>query len=168
MEARHGATIRVLRRMLLAVLLFGMAGAGSELALIGHYDDGWQVIPLVLLGGGGVAAVWVGVCPGAAAVAVLRVVMIGLLLGGGAGVVLHYRASAEFHAEAAAYRTESAARQGESGGAAEGWAAVRAVLSSKVPPTLAPGLLVQLGLIGLTYTYRHPALNRRADVSAEH
>jgi hypothetical protein len=28
-----------------------------------------------------------------------------------------------------------------------------------VPPLLAPGVMMQLGLIGLAYTYKHPALN---------
>ena len=29
------------------------------------------------------------------------------------------------------------------------------VLEAKVPPALAPGVMIQLGLIGLAYTYRY-------------
>jgi len=32
------------------------------------------------------------------------------------------------------------------------------VVEATAPPALSPGLLVQLGLLGLVYTYRHPAL----------
>ena len=34
------------------------------------------------------------------------------------------------------------------------WEAIRA----KTPPLLAPGAMVQLGLLGLVYTYKHPML----------
>ena len=36
------------------------------------------------------------------------------------------------------------------------WQAIR----GKTPPLLAPGALMQLGLVGLAYTYKHPALSR--------
>jgi hypothetical protein len=32
------------------------------------------------------------------------------------------------------------------------------VVTAKAPPALAPGVMVQLGLLGLVYTYKHPAL----------
>jgi len=39
-----------------------------------------------------------------------------------------------------------------------GWALVWAVLTGKAPPVLAPGAMIQLGLLGVVYTYKHPAL----------
>ncbi len=36
------------------------------------------------------------------------------------------------------------------------WAAIGA----KAPPLLAPGSMVQLGFLGLAYTYKHPALQK--------
>jgi hypothetical protein len=36
------------------------------------------------------------------------------------------------------------------------WQAIRA----KTPPLLAPGAMVQLGLLGLAYTYKHPLLQQ--------
>ena len=32
-------------------------------------------------------------------------------------------------------------------------------MRAKVPPVLAPGVMVQLGFVGLLYAYRHPALD---------
>ena len=34
---------------------------------------------------------------------------------------------------------------------------------SGATPTLAPGAMVELGLLGLAYTYRHPALGSEGD-----
>ena len=34
------------------------------------------------------------------------------------------------------------------------------VMHMKAPPTLAPGVLAQMGLLGLVSTYRHPAVRR--------
>ena len=37
-----------------------------------------------------------------------------------------------------------------------GWALIKKLLRAKAPPALAPGVLVQLGLLGSIYGYRHP------------
>jgi hypothetical protein len=39
-------------------------------------------------------------------------------------------------------------------------ALMRKAIRAKSPPALAPGAMIQLGLIGLTSTYRHPRLSR--------
>jgi hypothetical protein len=39
-----------------------------------------------------------------------------------------------------------------------GWALLKKSIVVKAPPALAPGVMMQLGLIGLAYTFRHPAL----------
>lgn len=41
------------------------------------------------------------------------------------------------------------------------------VTETVTPPLLAPGLFAQLGLLGLLYTYRHPAAREDADVMTE-
>jgi hypothetical protein len=63
------------------------------------------------------------------------------LVAGVAGVYYHYRANVEF--------------QRESDPSIAGRALLTAVLHAKVPPALAPGILVQLGLLGIAYTYRY-------------
>ena len=143
----EGTAIRRLRRFLSAILLFTTAGTFVELVLLDHYEDWWQRIPLVLLGLTAVVLFWHGVRGGGASVRAVQVVM-GLLVAGSIiGMVLHYRASA-------AYFREMDPTTG-------GWPLVSKVLHSKAPPALAPGVLLQMGLIGLAFTYRHPALNRR-------
>ena len=41
----------------------------------------------------------------------------------------------------------------------------RKAILAKTPPALAPGAMLQLGLIGLAYTFRHPALQRQGGAS---
>ena len=41
------------------------------------------------------------------------------------------------------------------------------VLQAKTPPALAPGVMAQLGLIGLAYAYRHPAIAQGATTLEE-
>jgi len=60
---------------------------------------------------------------------------------GAAGVYFHYRANVEF--------------QLESDPSLRGRALVWRVLQAKVPPVLAPGVMIQFGLLGLAYTYRY-------------
>ena len=57
---------------------------------------------------------------------------------------LHLRASIEFQREIQPSLSTMAL-------------AMKAV-RAKAPPALAPGALVQLGLLGLIYTFRHPSL----------
>ena len=44
-----GATLSSLRRLLLGLLLFGLVGTAAELVLMGHDEDAWQLIPLVVI-----------------------------------------------------------------------------------------------------------------------
>ena len=74
----------------------------------------------------------------------LRWLMLAFVVSGLAGIYLHFQGSAEFKLES----------NPKLGGMALFWEAIR----SKAPPLLAPGAMVQLGLIGLAYTYKHPAL----------
>ena len=66
--------------------------------------------------------------------------MLVFLVAGAAGVYYHYRANVEF--------------QRETDPSLAGRALWWKVLRAKVPPALAPGIMVQLGLIGLVYAYR--------------
>ena len=81
---------------------------------------------------------------GRGSVLLLRVMMGFLLAAGLVGVVLHYQGSMEF--------------QLEMDPTLSGWSLFSRVLQAKAPPTLAPGVMAQLGLLGLVYTYRHPAV----------
>jgi hypothetical protein len=138
---------RALRTLLLALLTFGMAGMGGELVAMGHYEEGRMLIPLALLGAGLVTVTWHWFERGAASLKVLRAVLVAMFVAGLVGIVLHYQGNMEF--------------QKDVNPDLAGWALVAKVLHAKVPPALAPGTMSQLALLGLIYTFRHPALRRR-------
>jgi hypothetical protein len=72
--------------------------------------------------------------------------MIAFVASGLAGVYFHFQGSAEFKLEG--------------NPSLRGWALFWEAIRGKTPPLLAPGAMIQLGLIGLAYTYKHPALSR--------
>ena len=135
------AALAGLRRVLAAILLLGMSGTFVELLLLGHDEDTTQLIPLVLLGLGIASVMWRVTTKSEASTIAVRGVMMLFLMAGVAGVYYHYSANVEF--------------QRETDPALAGRALMMAVLHAKVPPALAPGMMVQLGLIGLAYTYRY-------------
>jgi len=132
--------LTTIRRMLAAILVLGMSGTLVELLLLAHDEDRIQLIPLVALGAGLIAVGWHAATASPLSGRVLRGVMLVFLATGAAGVYYHYRANVEF--------------QRETDPSLAGRALIWRVLRAKVPPALAPGVLVQLGLIGLVYAYR--------------
>jgi hypothetical protein len=143
-SAESGAE-NVLRSALLVLFVVGSVGTGVELLLLGHTEDTWQWTPLVLMGLSVPALTWFLVRPGRAGGRTLQVLMGLFVVGGVIGLSLHYRGNAEFELEM--YPSLE--------GFGLFWEAVRGAT-----PVLAPGMLIELGLLGLAYTYRHPALDR--------
>jgi hypothetical protein len=133
-------TLQAVRRFLLAILLLGMGGTAVELLLLKHDEDAFQLVPLVLLGLGLAAVAWHALRPGGVSTGLVRATMVAFLAAGAAGVYFHYGANVEFQLE-----TDPSLRGRE---------LIMRVLEAKVPPALAPGVMIQLGLIGLAYTYR--------------
>jgi hypothetical protein len=140
----HRVPIEVIRRWLLGLVAAGLAGFGTELLLLGHYEGPAQFIPFVLIVAGFAAIGWHLLTRTAVSVLAFRSVMVLLVLAGLLGIVLHYRGNMEF--------------QLETDPTAHGFALFMKILHAKAPPALAPAALSQLGLLGLVYTYRHPAL----------
>lgn len=132
------------RRILLAILLLGLAGITAELVLLNHIEDFYQLIPVILSGGAALTAALVRFRPSPGIVRLFQAVMVLLILSGVLGVVLHYQVTQEFQLEMDPTLT--------------GWALFKKAIVAKAPPALAPGAMMQLGLIGLAYTFRHPAL----------
>ena len=81
------ATLVTLRRLLLAILLFGLVGTATELVLIGHDEDAWQMIPLVVLAVALLASVVMvaTVAPASPAIRLFRGAMLLLMLSGATG-----------------------------------------------------------------------------------
>ena len=129
---------------MLAILVLGLLGMGAELLLIGHFETFQQWIPLALLGIGLAAAGWHAVAPKRASVRTLQVIMTLCVISGVVGVGLHYQGNEEFELEMYP--------------AMRGSELIRKVLTGATP-VLAPGSMALLGLIGLTHTYRHPAIH---------
>ena len=131
-----------LRRVVLALVLFGMLGLAAELVLLEHFDEAWQFAPFVALALGAATGGALLARPSRGAVRATRLAM-GLCVAVAAiGVVLHYRGNAAFELE----------RAPTLGGAA----LVRESLFGATP-ALAPGALLHLGLLGLACCWRHPA-----------
>ena len=131
------------RSLLLAIMLMGNAGLQVELLLLDHAESATQWIPHVVLGVGLLSILMVYGRTTRRTLALFRIVMLAIMATGALGLFLHYRGNAEFALE----RTPTL------GGMALLWKALRGAT-----PTLAPGAMVQLGLLGLLYGYRHPAV----------
>ena len=134
------STLQVVRRILLVILVIGLTGTTVELLLLNHLEDKIQLVPLVAIGLGLASLAWHVFRPSRASLLTVQVVMALFLAAGLAGIVFHVRANLEFQRE-----FDPSLK-----GGALLWQAIRA----KVPPALAPGVLVQFALIGLAYTYR--------------
>jgi hypothetical protein len=131
--------------MLLAIFLLGTLGAGVELLLLGHTESIWQWLPLLLIMISLVALIFHAAARRAASVRVFQVIMLLFILSGFAGFWQHYQAKVEFKLE----------MNPELSGINLFW---ETITGAAVPPVLAPGMMIQMGLLGLAYTYRHPAL----------
>jgi hypothetical protein len=140
------ATLRALRALLLGLIFVGILGTGVELLLLGHYADGAQVAPLVLLTAGLAAAAWHAAAPGAASVRVFQLIMVLFVSSGLVGIGYHYAGN------------EIAALEAMPG--VEGADLLREGLVG-ASPLLAPGSMVLLGLVGLVHAHRHPCLAGR-------
>jgi hypothetical protein len=130
--------MKVLQRLLAGIFVAGALGLLAELFLIGHLEDVWQGIPFLLLALSLVALAWNAIRREAASGYLFLGTSLLLIAGGVAGIVLHYRSNTEFELE----MSPSLA----------GWPLVREALTGALP-ALAPGALVQLGLIGVAYWY---------------
>lgn len=139
-------TLGTIRRLLLVALVAGMIGTVSELLLIGHFEDPWQLVPLVLLAAATLVALLHAVRPDALTVRLLQLLMGFFLVAGGIGMVLHFRGNLEFALEMQP--------------APAGLALAREALIGN-PPPLAPGTMILLGVVGLAATYRSAAANVR-------
>lgn len=138
-------TIRALRRFVLALFTIGIFGTAADLLLTGHVEDAWQLAPLIVIAISALTLLWHGVKPGRSTIRVHQAVMMLFIVSGLVGTFLHYRANIEFELEM--YPGLS--------GIALLWKAIQGAS----PPSLAPGAMIALGLLGLIYAYKHPALD---------
>jgi hypothetical protein len=134
-----------LRKLLLGTFVISLTGTLVELLLLEHFEDAWQWTPIVLLGAILLVLVWCGLERGPNSLNVLRVLLVLCAVSGALGVFLHYRGNVEFELEM--YPDLA------------GWALFRDSMMGATP-ALAPGAMLQIGLVGLAWLFRHPALER--------
>ena len=130
-----------IRRWLLAVLAFELVGTLVELLLLQHFEGTLQWIPLVLIVLTLLLIGWHVLRPQAANLRALQAAMGVLALAGMVGVGLHLQGAAEFQLE----MDPSQPR----------WDVFKKALHAQTPPALAPGVMLQMGLLGLIYAYRY-------------
>ena len=147
MRAFPSTTVRTTRRVLLAILALGLVGTETELLLLKHTDGFWQLAPLALIGLALVVLAWHLLRRSRASVRALQAVMAAFLVSGGAGVLQHFRGNVEWEIE----------RVPGLGGLDLFRQAIMGAT-----PTLAPGTMVQLGLVGLLYSYVYSSLDPSA------
>ena len=140
------------RLRIFTLLIFVTSTAGSlfDLVLLGHFDDPRQWAPLLLLPAGLLMLAWPRIQRGYLGTRAFQCAMVLFIVSGVAGVWFHYSGNAEFELQISP--------------SMNGWRVMRESLSGPAP-ALAPATMVQLGLLGLTYTYRHPFLERRSSRS---
>ncbi|HIF55913.1 MAG: hypothetical protein ABGY10_08990 [bacterium] len=131
------------RRLAFYLLLFAILGTGIELIFLEHFEDPWQWAPIALLGAGLVLGAAVVLRPSRPTVRALQLLMISYVLSAGVGLYLHLKANVEFELE---LRPTMANTE-----------LILETLKGAIP-ALAPGVMVQLGLLGLLACFRHPTL----------
>lgn len=134
-----------LRRGVLLIFVLGTIGLGTELLLLDHFEEWRQQVPLVLLALGLILLAARLLYRGAIILRLFRWTMLAFVLGGIVGLWFHLSSNMEFELEM--HPTLS------------GLELLFKALGGAMP-ALAPGALVQLGLIGFLYTYHHSALSR--------
>jgi hypothetical protein len=132
-----------LRQMILGLVLLGIIGLIAELLLQEHFESATQIIPLACLGAGLATTILVARSSTHSTLRLFTFMMIVFVAAGVLGLVLHFKGNMEWALE----------RQPELSGMTLVWKSL-----TGATPALAPGALAQLGLLGLAWSYRHPAL----------
>ena len=125
-----------LKRVIVMALLFMMIGTAMELYLLEHYEDALQLIPLLCIGGSILAMIVLLFQRTRFVIGIFKLVLGLTALSGFYGVFLHMQANYEFELEMKP--------------TAKGWDLFSESLSGALP-SLAPGSMIVLALIGYSY-----------------
>ena len=138
-------TLETVRRWLAIVLLIGLIGTEAELLLLKHFDGFWQLVPVTAIGAAIVILAWYALGTSRASIRAVQAVMILFVAAGIVGTIQHFRGNV--------------GHERESDPSISGMELYRRSMMGSTP-ALAPGAMIQLGLMGLLLTYRHPRLGR--------
>jgi uncharacterized membrane protein len=138
--------IELLRSWILFILVLGLLGTVAELVLLEHYEQPLQFVPLVLIAAAVAVLAWEFRRRDMASRRVIQIVMALFVLAGFVGFVAHFRGSAEYQLELNPDMSN--------------WELLEKILRAKAPPLLAPGMMLQLGLLGLAYVFSDSRFRR--------
>ena len=130
----------------------GVVGTAADLLLTGHVEDAWQLAPLLLLAASALIVAWHLAARRRAGLRAHQILMALFIASGFVGTFFHLRANIEFETE----------MYPEFSGFELYWKAIQGAS----PPSLAPGAMIALGLLGLIYSYRHPSLDTNSPKSS--
>lgn len=135
------ATLEIIRRWLMIILIVGLAGTVVELLLLKHTDGIWQLAPVLLMVAAMAVVGWNAVTRSPASRRALQAAMSLLVLCGAVGMIQHYRGNIAY--------------ERDSNPSLSGAELYRSAFLGSTP-ALAPGAMIPLGLIGLLFAFRHP------------
>lgn len=135
------STLQTVRKFVLALFAIGVVGTAADLLLTGHIDGARQLVPVVLLVASALTLAWHLIRPSRTSLRVHQALMALFIVSGLVGTFLHYQANIEFELEMYP--------------GASGFGLIWKAIQGASPPSLAPGAMIGLGLLGLIYTYRH-------------
>ena len=138
--------LELLRRWILIILVLGLLGTVTELVLLEHYEQPLQFVPLVLIVAAVVVLWWEVRRHDVASRRAIQIVMALFVLAGFLGFAAHFRGSAEYQLELNPDMSN--------------WELLEKILRAKAPPLLAPGMMLQLGLLGLAYVFSDSKLSK--------
>ena len=128
-----------LRLWILGVIVLGLVGTMTELLLLEHDEQALQFVPLVLMVLGAVSLIWHAIRKDTASLRALQTIMGLFVLSGFAGMAAHFNGSMEYQLELNPDLSV--------------WELLDKILHAKAPPLLAPGMMIQMGLLGLAYAF---------------
>jgi hypothetical protein len=145
-DSARAGRIELLRRWILVILVLGLLGTVTELVLLEHYEQPLQFVPLVLIAAAVGVLWWELRRHDLASRRAIQIVMGLFVLAGFGGFAAHFYGSAEYQLELNPDMSN--------------WELLEKILRAKAPPLLAPGMMLQLGLLGLAYVFSDPKLSK--------
>jgi hypothetical protein len=128
-----------LRLWIVGIIVLGLIGTMTELVLLEHDEKALQFVPLVLMVLGAVTLAWYAMAKSTTSLRALQIVMGLFVLSGFAGMAAHFNGSMEYQLELNPDLDMSEL--------------LDKIIHAKAPPLLAPGMMIQMGLLGLAYAY---------------
>jgi hypothetical protein len=150
----HPAVLARLRAVVAGLAALGLLALVLELWLIGHTESVTQIVPLVTLPAAAVALVAVVIGDARRGLGLLRAVLLTAVATGVAGVALHLYESWAFQLEIDPF--------------AAPLARAVAALRAQSPPSLAPGQIALLALLGWASTVGIEAARPSSHSTKEH